>query len=546
MKKILIIVAALCGTIGLHAQGETDALKFSQTDLNGSARFMSMAGAFGALGGDISSLTQNPAGIGVYRSSEIVTTFGFANLSNSVSASGGTVKDNQFRGLFNNIGAIGTINTGNSTGLVSYNVGFSFNRQKSFNREYRAHYNDLNTSITNYVANRTNGISLFDLTYIPDGPNQQDPYNYLPWLPVLGYEGNFISPVENLDGNTNYFGLFDRGHTTGYGDLFVKEKGRLDEYSINLGANVSDRFYLGMAVGIYDLSYDLRTGYSESLTNPVYNDNSGNNVVQQNGNIGLRNVLTTTGSGVNFKMGAIFRPTNFLRLGFAFHTPTFFSMRDEYYASTENTAVLYKDGDGVLNPIYRNTPDDKIYYTSYKLKTPWRLIASAAFVIGKKGILSADYEYAGYNKMSFSNDDDYYNSQDMYSQTNDYIKQDLKAGHTLRIGGEYRVTPQLSLRAGFSRQWTPIKTEVLDQNIEIVTAGTATQYTLDRGTNYYTCGAGYRFGQVFVDLAYVHKYRSEDVLAFSPTFVDNLQYRPEVAKLSGHTNSLVVTLGYKF
>ena len=129
MKKIYILTTVLCSiSLMIYGQGETDALRFSQLDMRGTARYMSMAGAFGALGGDITTLSQNPAGIGVYRSSEIVTTFGFDNFSNNVLASGGKVNSSDFRFAFNNIGAIGTINTGNNSGLVNFNFGFAYNR----------------------------------------------------------------------------------------------------------------------------------------------------------------------------------------------------------------------------------------------------------------------------------------------------------------------------------------------------------------------------------------------------------------------------------
>ena len=78
MAKLRNLFPLLCALYAASAgaQGALDLYTISQTDLRGSARFMSMAGAFGALGADLSTLNQNPGGIGVYRSSEVGMTMG--------------------------------------------------------------------------------------------------------------------------------------------------------------------------------------------------------------------------------------------------------------------------------------------------------------------------------------------------------------------------------------------------------------------------------------------------------------------------------------
>ena len=179
---------------------------------------------------------------------------------------------------------------------------------------------------------------------------------------------------------------------------------------------------------------------------------------------------------------------------------------------------------------------------NYSLQTPWRFLASTAFVIGKKGIISFDYEYTGYQKMELN--DDYFG----YPDENSWIKEDMKAGHTFKIGGELRVTPQLSVRAGYANQLSPIKAKVLDHPIEIAsTEGVTTQYYLDRGTQYYTLGLGYRFGRFYTDAAYVHRNNDSYLYAFSPLFSGDTQIIfPERANLKTKTNSFLFTLGYKF
>ena len=122
-----------------------------------------------------------------------------------------------------------------------------------------------------------------------------------------------------------------------------------------------------MGVGIVDIDYTQKTEYIENITNPRYPDKR---MAQESGNINLSNYLQTRGTGFNFKLGLIARLTDFWRLGFAFHTPTVYTMRDEYWASVNNSAILEQSNPGEADspfiPIYRTTPDDHVYYTDYK------------------------------------------------------------------------------------------------------------------------------------------------------------------------------------
>ena len=526
MKHILFSIGIAFCTIPLFAQGELDALKYSQHDLRGTARYMSMGGAFGALGGDISTFSQNPAGIGVFRNSEVAATINLSNTKTQTSTSSfGILKDNKFRFTFDNIGYVATFRTNKNDYLNNINIGFAYNRLKSFNRKYKAGYNDIRSSISDYIAVKTDGIPVPDLA-ITDNYN---PYNTQPWLSVLGYESYLIGPA---GGDNLYGGVLDYANGgMGNADLFVTEKGRIDEYSFNLGGNILDIAYFGLGIGVMDLHYELNTSYKEYIDwTHVPNGNRGD--------FDLRTALSTSGTGFNFKLGTILLPTSFWRLGFAFHTPTFYDMTYDYGAGVDFYGIDY-DTQGNLVSGNASTPTGRY---NYSLQTPWRFLASTAFVIGKKGIISFDYEYTGYQKMELN--DDYFG----YPDENSWIKEDMKAGHTFKIGGELRVTPQLSVRAGYANQLSPIKAKVLDHPIEIAsTEGVTTQYYLDRGTQYYTLGLGYRFGRFYTDAAYVHRNNDSYLYAFSPLFSGDTQIIfPERANLKTKTNSFLFTLGYKF
>lgn len=540
-RSICIIVIALCSGASLFAQGGMNAYNYSKTDLKGTARYMGMAGAFGALGGDISTLSQNPAGIGVYRSNEITMTLGITGISAETQTSV-NIKNNLTKFAFDNIGIVGTFNTGKDLGLVSYNFGFAYNRQNSYDQTYRVQYNKLRSSVTNYIADQSFLIPEDDL----GGVNVQsgDAYDIkgLPWLSILGYESLLMSPQKNPEGgyyNDSYEGLFGK-NASGSGSLYVRERGHTNEYTFNFGGNVANVVYFGIGLGIMDLDYEMTSSHDENLSGtsgfvPVYeeDDDKVYNYPITSSNFSLWNHLKTEGTGFNVKLGLIARVTDYWRLGLSFHTPTYYSMSDYYLASVDNRYTYLKGNDEVLRNDVTDTPEGRY---NYDLVTPWKFTASTAFVIGKKGIVSFDYEYTAYDKMSMSETDGI-----EMNGVNDDIATYFKAGHTFRIGGEYRITPQLSARLGYANQLSPMKVDAGDQ---VNIAGMAPHYTLDRGTQYYTCGLGYRFGIFYADMAYVHKNAKSDVLAFSP--IVNTGLTSEVATLKAKNNSFMMTLGLRF
>ena len=229
----------MCCVASLFAQGSMNAYNYSRTDIKGTARYMGMGGAFGALGGDISTLSQNPAGIGVYRSNEIVTTLGIAGISAETKTSV-NVNNNLTKFVFDNVGIIGTFNTGKDLGIVSYNFGFAYNRRNSYDQTYRVQYSNLRSSVTNYIADKSFGIRENDLAGADVQSGDAYDINGLPWLSILGYESLLMSPQENPEGgyyDDSYEGLFG-AKATGSGSLYVRERGRTNEYTFNFGGNV--------------------------------------------------------------------------------------------------------------------------------------------------------------------------------------------------------------------------------------------------------------------------------------------------------------------
>ena len=539
MKRILLSSAIAMSAMTLFAQGAMDAYQFNQPDMKGTARFMSMGGAFGALGGDMTTISQNPGGIGVYRNSEIGFTVNFDIQNSTTESQILKTNDNQFKFLLNNVGYIGSIRLNNSV-MPFFNWGFTYNKAASFNRRYSGGMN-MKNSMSNYMAGiaNSNNLTVGDVSTT----DHYDPYNpndggfISPWIAILGYDSYLINP-QGRNGKTNWSGLWG-DKTTGVGNFGVVESGGIDEYNISFGGNILDFLYWGMDFGITSLRFDQQVLWNEKLEDAQIANNDGTTVTTD-ANWAMTNNYFVRGNGFNYKLGFIVKPIQELRLGFAFHTPTWYAMEEEYKAFT-----IYDYPDTDIRPGGAETNNGYYGYNDYKFSTPWRLIASAAGVIGSKFIISADYEWTSYQGMNFSaykewgvfNNAFYYENKDI----DDYYQ----STNTFRIGAEYRVLPQVSLRAGYANISSPIKQEVRDNEYTIYTAGTNPSYSMDNSINYVTCGLGFKYKKFYCDLAYVYKHRSSDWHAFTPD-----PYSPELpspqSKLTSDDHQIAVSMGIKF
>lgn len=547
MKKlILLATAALAIPAALSAQSAIDAYNISTGELRGTARFMSMAGAFTALGGDLSTLNQNPAGIGVYRGSDIGLTLDINMMNAKTSGIGSPYARSQTHADVNNFGYVGTYNLGGTT-AATLSWGASYSRVASFQRRYQGGDMAMQTSLSNYITSFTDGI---DPSYLQFGegynPYQDRTANAAPWLSVLAYNSGMITPVSGVTDTglpfetSVYDGLWQYPvdgqpqitPTTGSAAMSVYEQGYVDEYAIDFGGSVANVFYWGIGLGITDLSLTQNSYYEENLLHANVPSNTGTGIEEGNGGFGLQNWRHTSGTGVNAKFGVILKPVNELRVGLAVHTPTYWSLSTNYQGDTD-----FSYSSGVKGSEYT---DEAAY--NWKLNSPWKLTAGIAGVIGGRGILSVDYEYQAFGDMKTKDDGGY-----DYDYYNDDVKNYFKSSNMIRVGGEFRVTPNFSVRAGYAYQSTSVKDEVKDSNLEVYTVGTNPAYTLDSDTQYITCGLGYRISGFYIDAAYVHKHRSSTYHAFTSfKDYDGYWYDAPQAKVTDNNSQLVFTVGYKF
>lgn len=512
MRKVFTLVSmALAISVSSFAQTEMDAFNLSRNDLTGTARSVSMGGAFGALGGDAGGVSVNPAGIGVYKSHELVGTLNFTNTSTEANLGGLKADNSKFKFSFDNFAFVGVVPI-NSDDVPLINFGFAYNKLKSFDRKVTVRGENQALSLMHNIVDRAN--YWVDLGNKATDVESNNAYSSgMDWLAILGYDAALI---EYKDATKKSFTpAIDEGVKVN-NEYRMREKGEVSSYDFNAGTTISDIISIGATVSVTDIDYYLGSDYTETIL-----DGSNDNYL-------LGNELKTDGYGWQLKAGVILKPVKEFRIGVAYHSPTWYNMTDSYYG------VAYNSWDANNRDYY--TPDVTL---DYKLRTPDKWVFSLAGIIGQTAIISADYELVGYNKMKL--DGRYDRDYDFYAE-NEYISNDFKNSSVFRVGAEIRFTPQFSGRLGYMWQESPIEDKLRDGSEDgsyvAATGGTIPQYSLEGDTNYFTWGLGYRFTPSFyTDVAFVVKNRTDDFYNYGGA---------EKAELKTNQFSGLLTLGYKF
>lgn len=519
MKKIILIVAVLISYTYSIAQTEFDALKITQTDITGTARYMSMAGAFGALGGDASAIKDNPAGLGIYRRSEIVGTLDFSRQNTKSVWNEKSSNDNLYKIGFNNFSYILAQQTwGNendlSTGLLYSNWSFSFNRLKNFNRNLRINGGSSTSSLSDYMAYLTSNAEVTtnkifsgnDINY-----NNED----IPYLSVLGFEAYLID--EWSDGWGSDLDINEK-ITPKYQS---RETGGVNEYSLGWSGNFNNKLFLGARANLQTINYNLYSTYNETFDNSV-------------GGFTLNNTLSTTGAGVNFKIGAIAMPADFLRLGLSVSTPTYWFTLDNTFNSSIQSNLYSNYYDSIVSG-----KSDNYGSNEFKLQSPTQLDLSAAIILKNMGLLSFEYDYCDYTTSKFMDAD---GSSASYNNENDGMTQMLKATHTFKVGGEYKLTDNFSLRAGYAYT-TSATTPQAEKLVLYNTTRVDSEYFKHNSSKYFSAGFGYRETDWFIDFAYMNKIVDETFYPYNTNYVA-VAVNP--ASVITSNKNMVVTLGFKF
>jgi len=513
--RYYFIAAMLMVCASISAQETYENVKLTSQDLNGTARYVGMGGAMDALGADLSTMNSNPAGIGLFRSTQIA-------------ASGGLVMQHdgndfdKFDKTNASFDQIGVVLHHKSMGGI--NVAFGYQKSKNFDYILSASDNLNNAALNKLTYIKGVAGYLFD-----DNGND---YITSTRLDELVAKSQLLGS-DNVYRYTDATGYtFNRGH-----------EGYIGEYSFNVSGNINDRIFLGLTFSAYDVHYDATSDYAESFVSSSVLGS------QQT----IRDHRRIHGQGADVKIGAIFRPieTSPFRIGLAITSPTYYDLTSESSTSASNGQYVGSAYD-------------------FRMYTPWKFALSVGHTVGKKLALGAVYEFQDYGTMNTRIiEDSYYDYWTGYAydetskdaDMNEHAKQTLKGVSTLKLGLEYKVIPQLALRAGYNYV-SPIFSKSaakgayengsLVESPGIYYSSTA-DYTNWQDTHRFTLGLGGNVGNHFLwDIAYQYTSQKGEFHPFmdasygATTDTDYVENYADPVEVNNKRSQLLFTLGYKF
>ena len=416
MKRTLTTITALLFALAAFAQSADDACLFSQTYYQGTAKALGMGNAMGAVGGDMTAASINPAGLGIYRSSEVTTTFSLMDNYNASTYYGTQDGANKFRFSIPNVGFVGTKEKSNFRPLRFVQFGIWLTRTNDFNQHTLSRgINPTSSKIDSYLA-RMDG-------YTPNELQDAFPYDIYPaWNTYL------IDLYQDEEGP--YY-----GSPVPQGNIWQAQenefKGRNEAWTFAGGFNYFDKLYLGLSL---DLTHIKRVGTKTFTETPVSGTETDFNEWH------YKEDLSSRAIGVNAKVGLIYHANNWLRLGAAFHSPTIYSFDEKWQTETESQIVM----------VTRKSLSPESSY-EYIFISPLKWVGSLAFILDQRGMISLDAEYTNYGAARFRTaaDDDF-----DYTPTNDLIKETYGRTFNFRLGSEWRVSDSY-LRVGVGYYGSP-------------------------------------------------------------------------------------------
>jgi hypothetical protein len=484
-KKIISIITFGFLSANVNSQTDLDAFRYAGESITGTARYTSMAGAFGAVGGDFTTLSHNPAGIAIYRSSEFTFSPSMYFQTNNSVFMNSTYHSNKSNFNIGNAGLVFThmvSNNPTSEGWKSWNFGIGYNRIDNFHS--RTGFEGINpgsSMIDNFVQN-SNGQSYLQL----------DPY-----YEYLAYATYLTNPIDTF--SNKYSGVVSSGNVLQH--KTDEAYGAKGETIFSFGGNYSNKLYIGATMGIKFLRYEYNSIYEEKALNPA------DTLYYWN----LFENIETHGSGIDFKFGIIYKPNDMLRIGAAIHSPTWYVLHDDF-----STEMNSKFDEG-----FQQNSKSPFGEFDYDYTSPFTAIGSVAFIFGKHGLISGDYQYTDYSDAHFDS------PSESFSQVNSTIQRKYTGVHTLRLGGEL-IVEDVTFRAGYSMSTSPLN--------EVYRAGSH-----DYSKQSFSGGVGFRPGNMFFDLGYVYTMSDQYYQQYTLDDID-----VPGSKNTNISSNIVATFGIKF
>ncbi|MFD2823205.1 outer membrane protein transport protein [Lacinutrix iliipiscaria] len=487
MKKGILICIGILSMSLTQAQDITDALRYSKDDIHGTARYKALSGAFGALGGDMSAVSINPAGSSIFNSSHISLSLSNLNSKSDTNYFNGSDDSSNSNVDLNQIGAAFIFkNRNEESSWKKFTLGITYNKVEDYDNDWFAYGTNTRNSIDSYFLNYANGIRLDEISAF-EGESYADAYidigtafGYGNQQAFLGYESYILEPETNEDANTVYTSNIADG--TYNQEYNYSATGYNGKFTINASTQYGDNLFLGLNLNTHFINYERSTYLYES------NNNEGSLINE----VGFENNLSTIGSGISIQLGGIFKVTEQFRIGLAYDTPTWYTIEEE---TTQNIATTRDDSGTMITQVIN--PQVINIFPRYKLQTPGKLTGSLAYIFGNYGLISFDYSLKDYSNIKFKPTSDNY-----LSSQNNIINNNLTTAATYKIGGEYKIR-QFSLRGGYRMEESPYK--------DSKTVGDLTGYSL---------GLGYSFGKIKLDLTYDHSEREQNYQLYQVGLTD--------------------------
>lgn len=440
--------------------------RLSQDQHFGTARSMAMGSAFTSLGGDMATLFINPAGLGMYRTNEFSLTpmISLARSSNSAAEYG---SNNTSRFALANIGFVFNLYEGSGR-LVSLNMGFAYNRTADLNFNTSFQHDSpykggaAAPSLLRAWAGQLTSQGLF-----PDSEGFLGYYGQMPpdlWGGMLAYNSYLLNIYD--DGAGPFYEADHIGHNASVGHFYeLESRGSVGEYALSLGANVGNKLYLGLSFGLASLSQRVNLYYGEDYrylgadgsTIPAVNS-AGQELIRQADYMHYNQYAELNGVGFNLKVGAIFRPIEPLRIGVAYHSPTWYAVDHEY--AGQMAAMVYDNDLNKYSPSMVDTDGSWNDQAGdrWEITTPSKLMLGISYTFGKRGILSLDYERDWYNAIRVRNTPFWLPSTEAFEQS--AFKERFAATNSVRLGGEFKATTRWALRAGVGYTTSMVREEL--------------------------------------------------------------------------------------
>ena len=514
MKKIIVMAALALTAASAAAQETYENAKIAWSDLNGTARYVGMGGALEALGADISTIGTNPAGIGLFRKSNVSFSLGFVSQQDAENFGGGKTKNVSFD-------QIGFVYAGRNSSSSFINFAFNYHKSRNFNYILSAADRLVNASQNKQTYLKAKDGWLYENAL---NPKFDSPYIQCNQIDGL-YSGNLL-----YDPYAEYaWGYYEANGYT----MDRRHWGFVADYDFNLSGNINNRVYLGLTVGVHDVHYNHMSEYVETF--------------DVGSPIKVKDERKIKGAGADIKAGVIFRPIEYspFRIGLSVTTPTWYDL------TTSNYTVM-SDYDG---SVYSGEEYD------FKLFTPWKFGVSMGTTVGDFLALGASYEYTDYGSLDTRYKtgehynywyDDYTYQSESDDEMNRHTSETLKGVSTLKLGAEFKASPEVAVRFGYNYV-SPMYNKDGYKDGTLPCEGSyyssATDWTNWEATHRFTCGLGIQIDNVNISAAYQYSAQNGWFSPFNsyyqPSTVENYDpndnYDVNAVKLSNKRHQLLLT-----